>query len=93
MPAYLLILLAFIFPFAIFFLLPLWRHKKTEGSLVLLMFSVFFWGVAIGSTLIYFIAEYLTHPLNFWNCYLLAITFGVFLLMLWLIIKNLFRWR
>gem|GEM_PF-2566756 len=57
MQTYLLILSAFIFPFAIFLLLPLWRHNRGEGAFILMMFSVFFWGVAIGSTAIYLITK------------------------------------
>lgn len=91
MQTYILILSAFIFPFAIFLLLPLWRQNRGDGRFILIMFSVFFWGVAIISAAIYFVAKYLFKTIDFWYCYVLAILLGLVTLAIWTAVKKYFK--
>jgi hypothetical protein len=91
MQTYILIILAFVFPFAIFLLLPLWRKNKGDASFVLILFSVFFWGVAIGSAIIYITAKYLFKTIDYWYCYMLAILLGLISLAIWGVVKKYFK--
>ncbi len=88
MGTYILVISSFLFPFAIFLLLPFWGNKRGKAVLFLFMFSAFFWGVAIGSTVIFFVAKYLFVPLDFWKCYLLSISLGLMLLLIWVLFKR-----
>lgn len=91
MSIYISILISFIIPFAFTLLLPLWRNRKGETGFVLLMIAAFFWGVALGSLIIYVVGKYFFNGIDFWFAYLIAIGLGLLTLAIWVLAKNYFK--
>jgi len=94
MPNYILIIIAFLLPFLLFLFLPLWRHKRSEGSFFLLIVAVFLWAIAILSITIYGVLNYILNiPLHYLGSYGLAVIAAIFILIAWVLIKKWFKIR